>query len=175
MKKWKENFKKIDIDNFNENLFELIGKEWFLITAGTPGNFNMMTASWGTAGIFWNKPITISFVRPTRHTFGFMEESDVYTLSFLGKENRKILNFCGSHSGSDTNKLKETGLLPLETEEGSIGYEQARIVIECRKIYYDDLKPVFILPENVDDEIYPAKDYHRAYYGEILNIYVKNE
>ena len=102
-----------------------------------------------------------------------MESSDVYTLSFLGQQNKAIHKICGSKSGRDTDKLKETGLLPVTTEHGSIGYEQARIVLECQKIYFDDLKPVFFLPDDIDDEIYPNKDYHRIYYGEILNVYTK--
>ena len=40
-----------------ENVFEIIGKEWMLITAGTPERFNMMTASWGGLGYLWNKPV----------------------------------------------------------------------------------------------------------------------
>ena len=173
MKYWDEVFKKVNTEDIQENIFEIIGKEWFLISAGTPESFNTMTASWGAMGILWNKPVAISFVRPTRHTFNFMEESDVYTLSFLGSENKAIHKICGSKSGRDTDKIKETGLLPVKTENGSVTYEQARLVVECKKIYFDDLKPVFFLPDNIDDEIYPNRDYHRIYYGEILNVYTK--
>lgn len=173
MNNWKDNFVKIKPEDLKENPFTLIGKEWFLISAGNSESFNTMTASWGTMGVFWNKPIAISYVRPTRHTYNFMEESDVYTLSFLGAENKAVHKVCGSKSGRDTDKIKETGLIPVATENGSITYEQARIVLECKKIYFNDLTPVFFLPENIDDEFYPNKDYHRAYYGEIINVYVK--
>lgn len=173
MKKWEELFSKIKPEDVKGNGFDLIGSEWFLISAGTPDNFNTMTASWGTIGIFWNKPVAICFVRPVRHTYNFMEESDVYTLSFLGKENKEIHKVCGSKSGRDTDKIKETGLLPVITENNSIAYEQARLVLECKKIYFDDLKPVYFLPDDIDDKIYPNKDYHRMYFGEILNVYSK--
>ncbi|HBH48433.1 MAG TPA: flavin reductase [Bacteroidales bacterium] len=173
MKTWDTLFTKQKPEEIKDNLFEIIGKEWFLISAGTPDNFNMMTASWGTMGVFWQKPITICFVRPTRYTFGFMEDSDVYTLSFLGNKNKDVHKVCGSKSGRDTNKIKETGLLPVTTGHGGITYEQARLVVECKKIYFDDLKPVFFLPDEIEEGIYPNKDYHRVYYGEILNVYVK--
>lgn len=173
MKNWKEIFNKIEPEGIKDNAFELIGSEWFLISAGTPDSFNTMTASWGTMGIFWNKPVSICFVRPTRHTFNFMEESDVYTLSFLGNENKAIHKICGSKSGRDIDKVKETGLRPVITENNSIAYEQARLVLECKKIYFDDLKPVYFLPDTIDDKIYPNKDYHRMYFGEILNVYSK--
>ncbi len=172
MKNWKEKFNKISVDKFDENVFNLIGNEWFLITAGTSDSFNTMTASWGAMGILWNKPIVQIFVRPTRYTFEFTEQNDFYTISCLEKGNKKILSLCGSKSGRETDKIKESGLIPVETENG-ITYEQARIVFECKKIYYDDLKPVFFLPDEIDDEHYPNKDYHRIYIGEILNIYMK--
>ena len=37
--------KKVDVKTLNDNVFELIGKEWILVTAGKKDKFNMMTAS----------------------------------------------------------------------------------------------------------------------------------
>jgi flavin reductase (DIM6/NTAB) family NADH-FMN oxidoreductase RutF len=173
MKSWNEVFKNIKPEKINENLFDLINYEWFLISAGTPESFNTMTASWGTMGILWNKPIAICFIRPSRYTYNFMENSDVYTLSFLGTQNKAFHKVCGSKSGRDIDKIKETGLLPVLTENKSVSYEQARLVFECRKIYFDDLKPELFLQKNIDKEIYESKDYHRMYFGEILNVYTK--
>ena len=34
-----------------------------------------------------------------------------------------------------------TGLKPFATPEGNIAYEQARMVLECRKLYADMIKP----------------------------------
>jgi flavin reductase (DIM6/NTAB) family NADH-FMN oxidoreductase RutF len=173
MKNWNEVFKKSKPEDLTENVFNLIGKEWFLISAGTPDNFNMMTASWGTMGVFWNKPMFMCFIRPTRHTYNFIEESDVYTISFLGEQNKAIHKICGSKSGRDIDKVKETGLIPVTTENGSITYQQARLVVECKKMYIDNLTPVYFIPDNIDDDIYPNKDYHRMYFGEIINVYEK--
>jgi len=173
MKNWKEVFNRTDINKFDAKVFNLIGNEWFLITAGEKENFNTMTASWGTLGVLWNKPVAICFIRPTRYTYGFAEESDIFTMSFFADEYKHILKFCGANSGRDTDKIKETGLLPLTTENNGISFEQARLVFECKKIYFDDLKPVFFIPEDIDEKIYPEKDYHRMYIGEILSIYNK--
>ncbi len=171
MTNWKNVFEKTDIYSLKENVFSLIGDDWFLLTAGDKNEFNTMTASWGTLGVFWHKPVAIGFVRPTRHTYNFTEESDFFSMSFLKQGNREILNFCGTKSGRDTDKIAETGLVPVEMENGTVGYEQSKLVFECKKIYYDDLKPVFFLPENADDKFYPNKDYHRMYFGEVLNVY----
>ncbi len=39
--------KELSAQEFVCNPFTKIGKEWMLITAGTPENCNTMTASWG--------------------------------------------------------------------------------------------------------------------------------
>ena len=97
----------------------------------------MMTASWGCLGWLWNKPVAVVFIRPERFTHGIIEENEFMTLSFLGnsEEARKIYNFCGSKSGRDLDKVKETGLIPVETDNGSIAFEQSRLTLECRKLY----------------------------------------
>jgi len=132
-----------------------------------------MTASWGATGILWHKPVAICFIRPTRHTFGFANNNDIFTLSFFTKEERSILNFCGTRSGKNVDKILSTGLHPLVTENKGIGYEQSRLCIECRKVYFDDLKPEHFLMPDTDSKIYSGKDYHRMFIGEIVNCYRK--
>ncbi len=165
-------FIKTGPDKLNENAFNIIGEEWMLITAGTEKNFNTMTASWGTIGILWNKPVAICFIRPQRYTFEFAESSDYYTLSFLEPGNRDILKFCGSRSGRDRDKIRETGLQPMYTELGNVYFEQCRLMIECKKLYADRIKEdSFILPELIGKN-YPNKDFHKFYIGEIVSCLV---
>ena len=45
--------RKIDISVLKDNVIDLIGKQWMLITAGNIDHYNMMTASWGTIGFLW--------------------------------------------------------------------------------------------------------------------------
>jgi flavin reductase (DIM6/NTAB) family NADH-FMN oxidoreductase RutF len=168
-------FFKIDPTQLKDNFFKAIGDDWLLITAGTPEKFNTMTASWGALGVFWNKPAAICFIRPTRYTFDFANSNDIFTLSFFTEAERKILQYCGTKSGKDVDKIAFTGLKPLVTEDKAITFEQARLVIECKKVYYDDLKPAnFLLPE-ADARIYPDKDYHRLFIAEILGCYLKKK
>ena len=93
-----------------DNVFQAIGRDAMLITAGTSDRFNTMTASWGGWGHLWNRDVTFSFVRPQRHTFGFMEQAEYYTLCFFDKEHQAALDYCGSHSGRDVDKIAATGL-----------------------------------------------------------------
>lgn len=165
-------FKEISAHSINENIFDLIGKQWMLITAGNAESNNTMTAAWGGFGYLWNLPVTFIYIRPQRHTYKFVDSNPYYTLSFFEHKHKNILTYCGSHSGKDYDKIKESGLSPMETDLGNIYFEQARLVLECKKIYFDDIKP-----ENFEDRLiqrnYPNKDYHRMYIGKVVKCYEK--
>lgn len=158
----------------NDSAFRLIGKDWMLITAGTADNWNTMTASWGAFGELWFKPAAFIFIRPQRHTLTFVEEQPVFTLSFFDNAYKKALSFCGSHSGRDCDKADETGLTPFSTEGGSVAFEEARLILECRKLYVQDLQPGGFLDDTLDAKCYPQKDYHRMFVGEVLNVLTAN-
>ncbi len=157
-----------------ENPFQLIGKEWALITAEKEGKVNTMTASWGGMGVLWKKNVVFVFVRHARHTFGFMEAADTFSLTFFPEEYRKTLAYCGSVSGRDEDKIAASGLTVLR-HQGTPYFEEARLVLLCRKLYAQDLDP----DRFVDREILPAcygdEDYHRVYVGEILTALSREE
>ena len=165
-------FKKIDPLMIEDNPFKLIGKDWMLITAGTINKYNTMTASWGSFGVLWNKNACTIYVRPTRYTYEFLEKYDYFTLSFLPEKYRAALNFCGANSGKEVDKVSKTGLTPVAGDFG-IYFKEARLIIECKKIFYADLKPGLFLDKKADSAYYPKKDYHRIYIGEILNCLAK--
>ena len=157
----------IQPEDLQDNVFDLAGKQWMLITAGKQNSFNTMTASWGCFGVLWGKPTAICFVRPTRYTFGFINKAEYYTLSVFSEENRKILDFCGSHSGRDTDKIAQTGLKPVDIKGKAVSFEQARLVFLCKKMYTHDFDPKMFLDPKIDTEMYPTKDYHRVFIGEV--------
>lgn len=172
MKNPESKFSEIHPKELTDNFFHILDDGWMLITAGKRESFNTMTASWGTAGILWNKLVAICFVRPQRYTFGFMEKSDIFTLCFFTEKERDILDYCGSRSGRDTDKIKDTGLKPLFTDTGGIYYEQARLVLECRKLYSDRLREDnFHMPQIIEKN-YPTKDFHKFFIGEIVSCLV---
>ena len=68
------------------NDMKMIGDDWTLITAEKKdGSVNTMTASWGFMGVLWNKPVCAVFIRPQRHTLGFVEEAERLSLTFFPK------------------------------------------------------------------------------------------
>lgn len=157
----------ISPSSLNDNVFKLVAEDWMHITAGDLTSFNTMTASWGTMGELWNKKICICFVRPTRHTYRFIEKADAFTLCIFSEEHRSILKYCGKVSGRDVDKMRIPGLTPKKSESGSVYFDEARLVFDCRKIYADDLDPMRFLKPEIHD-CYPKKDYHRMYIGEIV-------
>lgn len=167
--------KEIKATELTDNLFQTIGKEWMLVTAGTPEKFNTMTASWGGAGWLWNKPVAFVFVRPERYTYEFIEQQDTLTLSFLGEAHKDIHKVCGFQSGRSVDKVALTGLKPYVTEEGNITFEQARLVFECRKLYADMIQPELFQDKELIDRWYGEGhgNFHKMYVVEITRVWVR--
>ena len=122
---------------------------------------------------------TISLSCSTRSIFNVQQLQPFWRetseSSFLGnsEEARKIYNFCGSKSGRDLDKVKETGLVPVETDNGSIAFNQSRLTLECRKLYKDSMTAEKFLDKDLL-QWYGAKGgFHDVYVVEITNAYKK--
>jgi flavin reductase (DIM6/NTAB) family NADH-FMN oxidoreductase RutF len=167
-------FEKITPQEIGGNIFDMVGKQWMLITGGDRSGFNSMTASWGGAGILWGKPVAFCFIRPQRHTRVFADAGENFSLSFYSEQYRELLaGVFGSESGRDIDKVNKSGFTPAFSEDGAVYYEQAELVLVCRKIYYDDFKPENFLSPDIFS-MYPDNDYHRMYVGEITEVLKKN-
>ena len=165
--------KPIDPKQFIVKSIDLWNNPGMLLTSGDfkTGHFNTMTVGWGSLGVMWRRPFVQVVVRPTRYTYDFTEQYDTFTLCAFPKEYRKALMLLGTKSGRDGDKIKESGLTPIESKEvSSPGFAEANLVLECKKIYWDDMKPTNFLNNNIDNN-YPIKDYHRIYFGEILALW----
>ncbi|MBE7004636.1 MAG: hypothetical protein E7425_10225 [Ruminococcaceae bacterium] len=126
--------------------FERFDRDWALVTAGTEEHFNSMTISWGSMGTIWNKPIITVYIRPDRFTWGFLKDSDVFTVSFYPERCRQALSAMGTLSGRDTDKPRAAGLTP-KALAGSVTYEEASETFVCRKLYMAQMRR-----EDVPDE-----------------------
>lgn len=156
----------------NDNVFQTIGKDWLLVTSGNEEKYNTMTASWGSLGIMWNKPVAFTFIRPQRYTYEFLENNEYFTLSVYSEKYRDALKICGTKSGRDIDKAEATGLTPVFDEKAPY-FEQARLVLVCRKMYAQDLNEESIIDESIKAN-YSANDYHRMYASEIVKVLVND-
>lgn len=162
--------KPINIDTLNINPFTAIGKDWFLLTAGDINNFNTMTASWGGVGVMWGKNVVTTVVRSNRHTFNFIDNSDIFTISFYPQEYKNILNYCGSHSGKDVDKVAETGLKPISLD-GGVAFEQSKLVFVCKKLYSQQLDTKNFSDTSCNKWYSETNPIHTAFVGEIIAVY----
>lgn len=160
-------FKEINIKDLKESPIKMIADDWALLTAGTPENWNTMTVSWGGVGELWGKDVVFVFVRPQRYTKEFMEKYSEFTLTFFDGEEKKALGICGAKSGRDINKAAASGLEPVKAGENAVTFKQAKKVLVCKKVAFQDMTPDGFLDADIDSKWYPNKDYHRIYVGTI--------
>lgn len=131
---------------------------------------DIMTASWGGFGTVWGRPVCFCFIRPQRFTYGQIENSERFSLSFMPVQYFDALAYCGTHSGADTDKFADCALTCAY--DGNTPYvAEAQTVIICRKLYCCDFSADgFTCDATLRDEIlsrfYSAGDFHRMYIGE---------
>lgn len=162
-------FKEIKPEELNTNPFQMIGKDWLLVTAQKDGACNTMTASWGGLGVMWGKDVAFVVIRPQRYTKGFIDGSSAFSLSVLDNSYRKTLNYLGTVSGREEDKIGKSGL--TLAYDGQVPYfQEANTVLVCRKMYAQEYKPECFIDPAPDEKWYPQKDYHTLYICEIEKV-----
>lgn len=164
-------FKEITIQEYQNNIFQKIGKDWMLVSAEAGNACNAMTASWGGMGILWNKPVAFIFIRPQRFTNSLLAQASHFALSFYPENMRDMLSYMGKASGKEEDKITKSGLHIIK--DHAPYFAEANEVLICRKLFAQELDPECILDASVDKQNYPLKDYHILYIGEIEKILVK--
>ena len=165
-------WKKISVKDLTQNVFQMIGDEWMLVTAEKDGKVNTMTASWGALGIMWGKTVATAYLRPQRYTKEFVDASETFTLSFFGGAQKKAMGLLGSFSGRDeADKIEKSGLHVTKID-GHPTFEEASLVLVCRKLYVQEMKPECFLHQEKIKKWYPDSDFHWMYMAEITDAYV---
>ena len=165
-------FREVQPKDFAISPFHAIGSDWMLITAEKEGRVNTMTASWGGLGVIWGAPAATCYIRPQRYTKEFVDREEYFTLTFFGEEWRKALALCGSKSGRDVDKVMECGFTVKTAACGAPYFEEADLVLVCRKRFAQEMDPANI-PNDVKEKWYPDQDYHTMYIGEIVDVLQK--
>ena len=179
---------EMDLKQLRLNPMTLIGRDWWLVTAGRAENRRRAgevlaavgTASWGHLGAIWSRPgegsmpTAVIYVRPQRYTKEFLDREPRFSLSVLGEEHRAALNHLGSHSGRDGDKVSEAGLTPVAAE-GTVYFAEAKLVLICRTLYRAPLLESGFLDRDIIARNYPERDYHVQYVGEIVRVLKREE
>ncbi len=162
--------KEVNVTELDINPFDLIGKNWLVLSAGDEKGYNGMTVSWGHLGCLWspNRPTAVAYVRPQRYTKEFLDKNGLFTLSLIS--DKKALGYLGSHSGREGNKFANAGVKPLFTD-GTVAVEGAKLILVCRKLYQAPLSPDGFTDKSIIEKDYPNNDFHEMYIGEIIKAY----
>lgn len=173
---------KIEVFDYSKEILQAT-KKGVLLTTKADGKVNSMVISWGTLGIEWAKPIFTVFVRENRFTKQQLDKNPEFTINIpIGKFDKNIIAVCGTKSGHTMDKVKELGLTLENSEFVSVpALKEFPLTLECKVVYKQEQDRSSITEENnlkfypqdVDSSFHSAnKDYHTAYYGEIVNAYI---
>ena len=173
---------QIEVFDYAKEIMRALRKG-VLLTTKTHEKVNSMVISWGTLGIEWEKPIFTVFVRENRFTKEQLDKNPEFTINIpFGDYDKKIISICGTKSGHSMDKIKELGLTTEPSNNISVpGIKEFPLTLECRVIYKQKQNESSITeenrtkfyPQNVESSFHGSnKDYHTAYYGEIVNAYL---
>jgi len=174
--------KEIEVFDYAKEITSAIGKG-ILLTTKSGEKVNTMAIGWGTLGVEWGLPIFTVFVREGRYTRRMLDESMEFTVNIpFGETDRKIIGYCGTKSGRDTDKIRDLGLTLVESElVKAPGIRELPLTLEC-KVIYRQLQDRNAIPEFIRERNYPEgqdssnpganRDYHIAYYGQIMKAYI---
>ncbi|MFV0520311.1 MAG: flavin reductase family protein [Lachnospirales bacterium] len=174
--------KKIDVLDYSNDILNAV-KKGVLITTKNNEKVNTMAISWGTLGIQWNKPIFITFVRANRFTKFMLDETLEFTVNIpCGEYNKNIIALSGTKSGHNVDKVKELNLTLVDGEMVNVpAIKELPLTLEC-KVVYKQLQDRNAFSKEYIDAFYPQdvdssfhgsnKDFHIAFYGEIVNAYI---
>ncbi len=151
--------------------FDMFNRQWGLVTAGVPERYNTCTIGWGSLGTIWSmrsagRSIVTVYVNPDRYTWEFLKESDIFTVAFFPPEYRSALEYLGTHSGRDGDKVAASGLTPKELA-GGVTFQEAELTFVCRKLYQAPFEREG-LAEEINHGIYANWQPHWMFIGEII-------
>jgi flavin reductase (DIM6/NTAB) family NADH-FMN oxidoreductase RutF len=145
-------------------------KEGAFLTVKHGEALNTMTIGWATIGFAWKKPVMMVMVRNSRHTFTLIEKAADFTVSVPTGGMKKEIAFCGTKSGREVDKFSACGLKTAPSQRViSPVIQIPGIHFECRIVYKSAIDPVHLTSDYA--AIYPEKDYHTLYFGEIQACY----
>ncbi len=152
-----------------EKAMAIIKKGAFL-TVRSGDRLNTMTIGWATIGFCWRKPVFMVAVRDSRHTYTLIEDTDNFTVSVPTGNMKDAIMYCGTKSGRDGDKFQALGLqtATAQTVESPI-IDTTGIHFECRIVFKSAMDPSNLASDF--DRLYPEKDYHTLYFGEITACY----
>jgi flavin reductase (DIM6/NTAB) family NADH-FMN oxidoreductase RutF len=163
-------FQEVPAEILHTCIDKLTGDNTVLLSAGSVHLYSSSVASCRFASGLTFMPVAACFIRPQKHVIRFIEKNDYFTLSYFSPEHRHILDFFSSRQGSVVSALSRK-FEPRETRSGNLYFPQARLVLECRKVFNLELilshEIQKILLSEQARQIYPGGEVPRMFVGQI--------
>jgi len=139
-----------------------------LVAQGRNGKPNAMTIGWATVGSIWGLPMFVVLVRPSRYTYGLLNENGDFTVNVMPDGMKDVVTYCGTVSGRDRDKFAEKGLTATPGLQANAPIiAESLIAYECRTVLTNEVLPDR-LAASIKESSYPSGDFHRVYFGKIL-------
>ena len=152
-----------------ENPIHLFAERHVAIATGQGDSVNAMTVSHGSIGQLWHRPVVSIYISSSRYTHELLMNNEYFTVNAFPEECDSALQYLGTHSGREGDKLSAAGLTLERTGLGNPTFREANLVIECRKIYAEPF-----LRERLDSTalsmLSNGTGMHTMFVGEIVNI-----
>lgn len=184
-------FKEIDPWDLQENVFQIIGKDYMeLVMGNRTEGANAMTAAWGGLGVFWNLPVAYVLVRGEKYRYSrhLMDQEPLFSVCFLDDEHNKAKGYLGTaHGWDDPNKIETAGLhtgwcgleLTHDAEKGLGTHvhtpfiEESSLVLICETVCVQELPEECYKDKALWEQFYTTQDQHCMYIAEIKAAFVK--
>ena len=117
--------------------------------------------------------ITIA-VNKNNYTHDMVLKTGVFNVSILSEAAKfDTFKHFGFQSGRDVDKVKKCNLTPVFDKTGAVYFEEARLVLICRKTYVTTLKEDGFIDKTLIPKNYQLGDFHKVYFGEIVKVLEK--
>ncbi len=103
-----------------------------VISVGNMDDANLITLAW-VGNLASDPPVVGISVRPSRHSYAYLEETGEFVVNLPNADQRHIVDFCGTRSGKNMNKWTQMQLTKLpgtKTKVPLLG--EFPVNIECR-------------------------------------------
>lgn len=162
-------FQPIDLELLDKTPFQMIGKDWMLVTTSKGDKVNTMTASWGGFGVMWGKDVVYIVIRESRYTKELLDGTDTFSLTFFEEPPRATMRYLGAVSGRKEDKIA-TADLEADWEGDAAYIGDGNLVFICRKMSATPITKETILDPSILEKWYTDGDYHTLYIGEITKV-----
>ena len=141
------------------------------VTISKDGKPDIIALGWVMPTSF-NPPMVAISVGKTRYTHKLLSEIPEFVLCFPSEKQKDAMIFCGTHSGKDHDKFKETGLKPVKAKyvkppliEGSVAAFECKVVATLdtgdHTIFVGEILTAYI-SETEEKRIYNFGNYFKS-------------